>query len=644
MNPPKNGKVMRLVSLEDLKRLLSSHRDVYSIDSAKWKSHMDRLNALIAKRDDPCLYLGIIGEASAGKSTFINALFGLPLLTQRSRLGVTCAPTCLHAGKTFSVCAHMADGNEETFTPEQPTGLAKLFTSRKKMLAHVQGYLEQASEFIKRWTACEDYAKKAAFVTISLPYTSMLGSNIVLIDTPGFNAQNVRHKKVAETIVREQCDGALLLAPIQTLAPNSWLTFIKENLSGEMDKCMAILSRIDEKIPEEREEHLDEFRYRIQQEELNFAGIHAVSSAAVLGMNNKMDKADRKALSQAFERTIATIRTFLEANRKTILVERLKTWTTDFCRHVKDTIDSSRKIETERHDRLAANQLGDFTGFLSKQHAAFEESFREHELPEHETNHRADSVIEDFRTRLSLKLEACGDKADVKACFGEASLKELLKSCLIQGNISAEKYAHSLASLLKQEVESVYTEFNKAYRQLLHGKTVSSSDSRLSAQSVSEKAVALPPVNAVWPGLSDDAAMAGGVIAGAAAGTMLLPFLPGIGTLLGAAVGLFLGAALTKSLEAYKAEFQGKIIPICSSLRPQIRESFRKMFLDIFDNYRRRGHSDIDNLESMRETVQRIIDQERHELLIISQRVSLLENDAAAVQAFSDFIQKQGVL
>lgn len=55
------------------------------------------------RMSDERLYVGVVGEFSSGKSTFINALLGLDILKEDILQGTTCAPTLLSYAPAFDV-------------------------------------------------------------------------------------------------------------------------------------------------------------------------------------------------------------------------------------------------------------------------------------------------------------------------------------------------------------------------------------------------------------------------------------------------------------------------------------------------------------------------------------------------------------
>src|SRR5262245_10257406 len=83
---------------------------------------LDRLSALDARAHDPKLYLAVIGEFSAGKSTLINGILRTPLL-KSSVEATTAAITRIQYGPVFRLIVTWANGAVVDGDEAHPEGL-----------------------------------------------------------------------------------------------------------------------------------------------------------------------------------------------------------------------------------------------------------------------------------------------------------------------------------------------------------------------------------------------------------------------------------------------------------------------------------------------------------------------------------------
>jgi GTPase SAR1 family protein len=171
----------------------------------------------------------VVGEFSAGKSTFLNAMMGnkyLPSTSSETTATVNFLKHRLQAQSGEGVRVYYKDGTEETY-PEASFETIKQFVS----------------------TEGDDVAQKISRVDLYLD-SRFLEDGVTLVDSPGLNGVAGGHKELTESQI-EQSHAAIFM--FSALQPGSKSDF--EFLSHLKSKCkniIIVLNRIDGVNPSEQ--------------------------------------------------------------------------------------------------------------------------------------------------------------------------------------------------------------------------------------------------------------------------------------------------------------------------------------------------------------------------------------------------------
>ena len=229
--------------LSEARRLVNSH-----LQCKVKSSLLGKLNSLSNKLDDSKLYLAVVGEFNAGKSTYINALLRQRILKEAVRPTTACA---LYIEK---------GGNEVTIKGE--------FRSNRKFKAmasdshNLREYVEASYgircnnvyDLIEVLTSHQDVAKDVIKLQLFLPDAN-IPNNVVIIDTPGFNPGDItygNHFDVTRIVVEEIADMALILMPSEQTMSASIMEFMRSSLSQYLHRCQFVITKGDNLEPHER--------------------------------------------------------------------------------------------------------------------------------------------------------------------------------------------------------------------------------------------------------------------------------------------------------------------------------------------------------------------------------------------------------
>ncbi|TBL81661.1 hypothetical protein EYB31_01280 [Paenibacillus thalictri] len=183
----------------------------------------DRIKASLERLDRETMNLLVVGEFSRGKSTFINALLGAPILP--SKVNPTTA--------TINI---IVPGTERKLVIEYHDG-----TQVEHPLP-----AEQVNKFLDGIvTVSNENANKIKQIRIFVP-GPMQAWNCVIVDTPGVNDLDDLREEVTYNYLRN-ADACIILLDSQQPLSESERRFITEKvLLNDINRLIFVMNRIDE--------------------------------------------------------------------------------------------------------------------------------------------------------------------------------------------------------------------------------------------------------------------------------------------------------------------------------------------------------------------------------------------------------------
>lgn len=527
----------------------------------------------IAKRlQDPNLYLGVVGEFSTGKSTFINALLGMELLREDILQGTTCAPTLLSAGPEFGIRVEFATGRVIRYPRSSVSAASKWSVGDSR--EHALECVRKASASLHKYTADEEHSKNVRLVRISIPSDCWhLPENVVVVDTPGLNSDNPRHGEVTRQAVQDVCDLCCVLTSASTPCPSSLTGFLSENLREDSGRCVGVVTQIDRLRKRERDGAVRYVAERLESEGLPFREVVGVSPLAVV--HPEEAGAEGETLRTEFDAFTKRLSELLREGRDAAITGKVA----QLARHLADKtllpiLSEKKKVLNERKTRLKVNQLSDPNGFLktTEEKAArkvsdiFQESAQGGKP-------KLDETIDSIRQSIETKINEAIIVSDVKGALQGASVSQRLKKtmgkCLEQCGAEGSHAA-------TQFLAGFRGEFNNAYRDLA-GKTAKTPEIKQPDIFVSVPDIDLSDAIGAISLLDDqdDEQRMGSAAKGAAAGAAVGSFIPILGTLTGALIGGALGGIFGgKDISEFKTKARGKLGEAIRKLRTATKSAY----------------------------------------------------------------------
>jgi GTP-binding protein EngB required for normal cell division len=225
-----------------------------------------RLAVLRERVRDNRLQLAVLGQFKRGKSTFINALLGAPLLPV-AVVPLTAVPVFIAWGQTAYVRVRFTDGRPpEELSADEPDAIR---------------------DFLFRFVAEEANPENRLGVSrVDLFYPApLLSDGTLIIDTPGIGS-TFRHNTEAALDVLPECDAALFVVSADPPITEIELEYLRE-VNEKAARIFYILNKIDYLGPDELERMAGFLRAVLEQNELWTPGSKIFGVSARKGLEGK---------------------------------------------------------------------------------------------------------------------------------------------------------------------------------------------------------------------------------------------------------------------------------------------------------------------------------------------------------------------
>lgn len=606
-------------------------------------------DALAERADDPRLYLGVVGEFSSGKTTFINALIGFNLLKEDVLQGTTCAPTLLRPAESFDVHIHRADGGLLRYAGFW----LRLWQRIPLIRPGPHRLMRRAIDFIHRHTAEEAEAREVDRIIIDLPLkTGMLRDGVVIVDTPGVNA-NDRHDQVTQRALERHCDAALVVTSAEAPCSTTLLDFVRAHLEGIQSHCVAVLTKIDkvrdrtpEKTRKAQERQIQFARGRFERDTGQpFAHTLAVAARHVLpDAAPPADDAEREEqihYQRQFTEAENLVREHLAQSRDRIAATKLALMIESvLLPPLSASIKKKGRELTRRHRELEDNKLRDLDGFLDEHKQRHVEALK---VVARECVTAQTAFLREWQEDVQRAVRDAIDKAADKDALKKNVAADALQSLCARfaERIDRERggWRRPVEECARDAVRQVDEAFSEAYRRLAVLTHAADGDS-LSGMPASDQSILHTGIAGQATGIStfaDDAKALGGGAAGAAIGTMILP---GLGTVIGGFLGWGFGKLFGKSLDEYKKEAREKCLPVVDEWAEKVRAGLTEQAKEHNKACGTLLAQRIGGYRRYRDKVNRMIEQETKTQAALQDGLRVAREDLKKLLAIHDRVQQ----
>ncbi len=639
----------------------------------------EELGKVWERLKDENLYIAVVGRASTGKSTFINALLGDMLLESGVLHMTTSAATFIQYGKELSVEVRFRKTNafktsslgkkgKANGTLEAEAALIDLDLGKTRVwrLTAADEPINEPSlpgggvegltvrELIAHLTTSSDLEGHIASITITHP-SEFLKPGLVIIDTPGADAQNQLHKELARRTV-ERADAAIIITPAEQ-AISKWLLEIiqdKRFLKPIIHRCVILITRMDIAHERMRRTGRDEAISMIHQNAIQRlkTGLGAFDmplepkvyvSAAQAVVDEFSDEEagipnpeERQYWQNEFSR-------FQQELMQYLIYQRAVTISESVLRLLGDLFESIETHLSELWDdyNIRRGQLKEVVKDI--------DSFCK-EQKKHSKN-----CISKAKNDATYKLQTFIDKERDKAIdklsskvYGADSLDELKTAVNNKVNNHLTQSRNSIVSHIQRQLESMNREainfdnsfekqFNEFYAKLkLLGKV-----NRFGSRGSFKLENDTPYIS-----LSDDSNFEDinmeDVMSGAVIGGVIGSIIPGLGPILGALIGGAIGSFLGPSLDERKNEAWYKVEPAVTKFYNSIKEEATQGIVEQSKSLERKVQQHIGQYaDKYRVEVKRMRNSQLCEREELEEMQSTLENDLKELKNRRGFVVEQ---
>ncbi|MCF2530631.1 dynamin family protein [Yinghuangia soli] len=327
-----------------------------------------RIRSVEERLKDDRYYLAVIGEFSAGKSTFINALLGLDLLPT-SALRTTAAATRITHGPEFSLLVRFRnDGIRYVYPAGRTEGAA---SPLGRMLLHLAPYLRVPSDtagILSLLTADERIAPHLEYLEVRHPATP-LRDGLVIIDTPGTNAE-VGHTEITAEVMRGEADLAAVLSPSASPASSSLTGFLTEALDPALlRRCIFLVTKMDHVEEDEHDDLLNHVRRRFARLlDLDDVVVQGVAADAVLrrATGRPLLGPEQEYWADIFPTTLAALRDLMQRQRIIAVSDHLLRLLEDVLGEMGSELEDAQRRLAEEEAELGAVRVPDLAAFAQR--------------------------------------------------------------------------------------------------------------------------------------------------------------------------------------------------------------------------------------------------------------------------------------
>jgi len=580
------------------------------------------------RQQDPKLYLAVVGEFSSGKSTFINALLHDDLLKTSALVATATATHILH-GNALTVEVNFQSSKTGVFRT-QPE-------SKNITVPWLPGIQDLDNrQFIHELTSQDEIAKFVINLTITHP-SSFLANQIVIIDTPGTNANNSEHGTITENVIREEADLAVIVVPATMPLSQSLADFLGNALKPCLHRCIFVVSRMDAIKPQEQSSLLQDLRSRLV-DKLGISPpiLHSCSAQVMLDMLSG-EEAVSEHLQIWSERFAALEKIIIDRlNRERILSisESLVRLLSQMFGQLDDHLRSQWHQYETRQVEIKQETIPNLSEFTAEQYAICERQLRNFistylSSTINCVNFHKESVSNKIRTELFGVTSE-----DALTSF----LKSKSESFLKEDQDNLQKDLQPLTQKLSEDAIAVGKIFDQKFAEVY--RRLQSIGGRLEANTNASYGFQVSPSNVVVSAQSltqkldssDGTKMGLGAAAGAMVGTFLVP-VPGVGTLIGLAVGSWASRFFMPSLDERKQRLWEQLRPGLDSYFDAVRAQTQEAAMGYTQSLETLLKQRIDAyIQKYKAIVEDILSEQKAELRRLTELQDLTQTDLTEIE------------
>lgn len=367
------------------------------------ESLIEQLSRIKRRISDDKLYLGLVGEFSSGKSTFINSLIGENFFRSDPLQGTTTTITKLEYGNRVNLKIVLSSGktlkyNNDKFKilnqyyPEKIDSLSTLQKLKMRVLDFL--HLNKADEYLldvfDRITTSNEISQTLEDVTIYYP-SDILKGGIVVVDTPGTDSLIPSHGETTLRAIRDVCDIALVITTASQVMPQTLVKYLMDNLGEVADKCVYIITKIELIRKSIERTHILKAAFQRIQNFLDVENPQVILAPSLLsleergivertGPTNQLSEEDRRSLCSNYKSDISQILAKIQDEKELTIKHKIKRLTLSLRENIQSEIavkENELKNELAETHMMRVKPLRDFMQDFFSKNTVFQYSYLE---------------------------------------------------------------------------------------------------------------------------------------------------------------------------------------------------------------------------------------------------------------------------
>jgi len=337
------------------------------------------LNKILIRQNDEKLYLGIIGEFSSGKTTFLNTLLQSDFLKTHAVQGTTLITTFIEYGETIELLVDCHDGGCLSYSRDREELMRRGFPNGSPF-PEVSSSLE-IGHLVRALTT--DSRNTGVFKKIRLYYPSpILHKGIVLIDTPGIDAVDESHLQVTSRALREDCDLAVIMVPSGIPFTQTLQEFLTRYIPDNLHRCLFLLTKTEllrnsterELVHTNVTTRLSAFLKVKNMKVYPAPTLLALEEAHLIertGLLEKIPSEERRSLVEEYQATMADLFQQLSEKKQWVLTERLISLTNSLLVSLDHDLRTFEATCIREKQNLESNRIPDIEAYTVARRALF---------------------------------------------------------------------------------------------------------------------------------------------------------------------------------------------------------------------------------------------------------------------------------
>lgn len=531
----------------------------YEWDNDTKKNLDSQLQLIHNKQNDKCLNLSVVGEFSTGKSSFINAFLGENLLVSSVIQGTTVVNTIIEYYTHPILYILKRDGSYDIINAQS---------------------IEDLRKDLSKVTTNPLSARNIKLVRVGIP-SELLAKGIRIIDTPGTNSTESWHEDITKEALKDLSDLSIILTDAIHPLSQTLIDFVDENLADIYAQCVFVVTYYDQIKKSERSDTLHYIERKLAQEfGIQYPKVFPYIAPAIISNRaGEIIMPEQLEMVQISIHSQKQILELMRRNRHISQIKKMLALTQEAFDILQKNMESKKTQYAQEYRLLIKTKQTSLDSFIEAEKSRCILEF---------TN-KANDIKDNLHSLLNKKTIAAKEAVIKSIMSYDGATAESIKSyisqdvpkecerqadIIVKSSIAANQ---SLSSSFSRIMKSYHRHFENQFNKLgiikINLGSIKLTQPTVASVSLSNLKNSLDYMSTEVS--KENWLMGGGMAVGATIGTALLP---GVGTLVGGLVGLFVGAIGTVPSEELKKN-------ACDKLSGQLDSVFCSVETDIISTY-----------------------------------------------------------